>query len=315
MKKLIPSIGLLLIGIVFLLPISMAQEIQAQNSASSNVQGSGTSVIGLRFRQLGESFNDFAFKVKSSLTFNQESKIEALKERNKELKERQNNWVQTKQEATADFKSNLTAEQKQKILAVLKLEHQAIIRNHIETTNQLRQIQLNAKAKGNAQLEEKAREAAEESEDETGIGLFIGINSGTGLKIGNQEHDFDYDAQLQTNLTGEQARLIVQDELGFETSNVKTVVNDNTRFYVVTGHEAQTKGEYTMTRNFEVWVHADSGIITSVYIGTKVESHAKITASSKGSQKSSNQTSSLSKSNSGLSVGILLHLLLLVLQV
>ena len=135
-------IALTFVGLVFLMPIAFAE-------ASAQAQARSISVLDLRLKQIGEAFSDFAFKIKAALTFDNDTKLELLKERNAELKARQQSWVETKQEAMASFNGNMTAKQKQSLLIVLQAEHEAIIEDRLELTEDMREVQAEAKAEGN----------------------------------------------------------------------------------------------------------------------------------------------------------------------
>ena len=144
------SIAILLIGLVFLMSIALAE-------TSANAQARSVSALDLRVKQIGEAFGDFAFKVKAALTFDNDAKLELLKERNVDLKARQQAWVETKQEAMADIRSsNMTARQKQSIIAIFQAEHEAIVEDRLELTEEIREVQLEAKAENDAELEAEA---------------------------------------------------------------------------------------------------------------------------------------------------------------
>lgn len=348
----------LLAALVLAMSLAMAQEANGQ----ANVTAEGKiSVFGLRLRQIGQAFGDFAFQVKKILTFDERAKVELLKERNAEMKARQEAWLETKARALAQFESgNMTAEEKKEVISMLQAEHEAMIKDHLRLTAEIREIQLNAKAKGKAELEVKAGAEAEEMEDSglaeglrisedfgtsvkvTGnvalsadasstlkqlVSSFSGAESRTELKLkaekqngevemeanaegsltaGQQslwtelqneinvlvgasggeieieiEHELVSEAEM--NITAEAARAIVQQKLGFETSEVRTEIKDNATFFVVTGAETETAGSFELEKGFEVWVKADTGLITSVDLDTHIEAAVSGSAAVKGS--------------------------------
>ena len=80
-------IAAILAAIVLSMPLGFADTgIAAQSDAHSEAM---VSAMELRFKQVGQAFGDFAFGVKSFLTFDESAKIELIKERNAEMRERQ----------------------------------------------------------------------------------------------------------------------------------------------------------------------------------------------------------------------------------
>ena len=239
-----------------------------------------------------------------------------MKDRNAELKARQQSWVEAKQEALAGIKTgNMTAAQKQRIMGVLKSEHESIIRNHAEATAEIRDIELQAKAKGDSKLEEKSKTAAEESEkDDTSLGIFISLGAGTKGKSetsleDESETELNSETEANVKVTSEEdAKAVVKKKLGFEASQVKTFTKGSTTFYVVTGKEEDTMGSFTMTKNFEAVVEGDNGLITSVDMSSHIESQTEASANSKESAEASGSGSAeakiCSKSREKLVMGI-----------
>ncbi|MBI4175717.1 MAG: hypothetical protein HY518_00795, partial [Candidatus Aenigmarchaeota archaeon] len=119
------------------------------------------SVFDLRLKQIGQAFGDFVFNVRAVLTFDEDAKLDLLEERNAQLQARQQTWVDVKAEAMTQFESgNLTVEEKKEIKETIQAEHEAIIREHLRLTAELKELQLNARARGNADLDERANVAA-----------------------------------------------------------------------------------------------------------------------------------------------------------
>lgn len=152
----------ILAAIVFAIPLGFAQEVSSETHA--------VSATDLRFKQIGQAFGDFVFHVKAFLTFDEKAKVELIKERNAQLQERQHAWVEVKAAALEKFESDLSAEEKQDIEAMIQVEHEAIIKEHLRLTSQLREIQLKAKASGDAQLE-SAAETVADSRSSLSLGL------------------------------------------------------------------------------------------------------------------------------------------------
>ena len=158
---------LVLAAIVLSMPLGFADTgIAAQSDAHSEAM---VSAMELRFKQVGQAFGDFAFGVKSFLTFDESAKIELIKERNAEMRERQEAWLSMKEEA---FDGELTLEERQEVEAMIQAEHEAIIKEHLRLTSELRDLQLKAKARGLASVESSA-----ESAIESGSGLSLGLVS------------------------------------------------------------------------------------------------------------------------------------------
>lgn len=161
---------LVLAAIVLAMPLGFADmNVAADGSANSEAK---ISVMELRFKQVGQAFGDFAFGVRSFLTFDESAKVELIRERHVEMQERQEAWLDMKEEAFAD--GELSLEEKEEIQAMLQAEHEAIIKEHLRLTSEIREIQLKAKASGRADLEDEADAAAEA---ESGSSLSLGLVS------------------------------------------------------------------------------------------------------------------------------------------
>lgn len=155
-------IGVFLAAIVLAMPLGFAAEAQSSTEA--------VSATGLRFKQIGQAFGDFVFHVKAFLTFDEKAKIELLKERHADMQERQHAWLEAKAAALEKLESDMTAEEKQEIEAMIRAEHEAIIKEHLRLTSEIREIQLKALAGGRADIESEA-----ESAIESGSGLSLGL--------------------------------------------------------------------------------------------------------------------------------------------
>lgn len=287
--------------LVMMLPLAAAQE--AGISANSQASAQVVTAQKLKMRQFGESVEDFFFGIKAALTFNEESKVELLQDRNAELQSRQQMWVESKNAALAQFNSSdLTAEEKQEIMAEIQEEHHMLIREHIELTEEIREIEAQAKAEGNAQVEEKASAASSgfaQSRLGFGLDLAASITNGNGLSIiiGNGA-----DA---TGITSDEAVAIVESELGFEASAVRTEVKDGARYYVVTGAKSESNNSLVVGSSYEAWVSADTGMISFVSLVTMIEARAAGNLVNKvsGSGSASAETGGSAGSESGSEAG------------
>lgn len=173
----------LLAALVLAMPVAFAQsEAQAATEAET------VSVFGLRFKQIGQGFSDFVFHIRAALTLDEKAKIELLKERNAEMQARQQAWIETKETALAQFRAGeLSADEKREITGALQAEHEAIIKEHLRLTSEMRQLQLKAKARGDAALESRAAAAADASEEsDLDLGLKLEekfVADGTKVKV------------------------------------------------------------------------------------------------------------------------------------
>lgn len=273
------TIALLIACLVFLLPFAVAEEVEA----SAEVSAQAVSTNSLRLKRFVEGFNDIVFKVRAVMTFSQESKLELLKERNEELKTRQRAWLEAKESVLAQFESGeLSAEEKQKLLGEVQAAHRAIIKDHIEATSAVRALQLKAKAKGKAELEEEAEATAEIAESsELALGLNVPVKGHKGvLGLVLKSEEASSDSSVEAEITPSTASAVVRKELGLEATDVRTEIIDGTTFYVVSGtRNIQTAG-VSLEKNFEAWVEAGTGLITSVRLDATVnaKSEAKVRA-------------------------------------
>lgn len=159
-------IAAFLAAIVLAMPLGFADsQVGAQHNASANA----ISATDLHFKQIGQVFGDFVFHVRAFLTFDQKAKIQLLKERNAEMQARQQTWIDAKASAEGKFE-NMTAEEKQNIEGMIQTEHEAIIKEHLRLTSEIRDIQLKAKSQANTDIESEANEAAQ-VEEHSGLSL------------------------------------------------------------------------------------------------------------------------------------------------
>lgn len=274
MKKIIA----VFIGLMFLMSTAFA--------ASEQAEAKSMSTVDLRLKQVGQAFSDFGFKVKSALTFNDESRLELLKERNEALNIRQQTWVDVKQDAMASFNGNMTSKQKQSVLAILKAEHESLVEDRLELTSEIKQVQLDAKAENNAELEADANAAAAPMEHGL-LGIFVDLDLSS---------EFESDAEFSTKVESEaEAKAVVESKLGLEGDEVQTVAKSGTTFYVVSGHETETSGDFTLTKSFDVWVDANSGLIMAADMNVRIDSTSTIQA---------NASKTISKPRGILEIGI-----------
>lgn len=244
----------ILTALVLLMPVANATEASTQTQVAS--------ANSIKLKRMGEVFDYLVFKVKVFFTFKEESKLDLLKERNEQMKTRQQAWLEIKAEALEQFETNnMTAKEKQEVMSVIKAEHEAIIKEHLRLTAEIQEIKLDAKAKGNVELETEAEETAEAVEESNlTIGLNITVRGLSAMKL-----------TTEGNLTAQEAKVLVQKKLGFEAAEVRTEIKDNTTFYVITAKETEVSGDFELEKNFEVWVEAETGLITSVSLDADIE--------------------------------------------
>lgn len=249
-----------LLGLVLALPLATAAEADAEAKA--------VSATSLKMKRFGESFGDIIFKIKAAFTFNEQSKVELLKERNEQLKARQQAWLDVKAQALSQFNSgNLSAEQKQDIIAEMQEEHHAIIKNHVAAAAAIRGIELEAKSKGKADVAVEAAAAAETSESsELSLGLF-----GLGADLDLLEFNAEGKA-----LTSAEAQAMVEQEFGVAATEVETEVEDGVTIYKVEGETTETRGNFMLRKKVEVSVEAETGMILSVAMETKIRTKEEI---------------------------------------
>ena len=259
------SIASVLIGLVFLMPITMAQ-----------AEAKSVSAMNLRLRQMGETFSDFSFNLKSALTFDNEARLDLLKERNAELNARQQAWVESKNEVVSGFNKNMTSGQKQSLVVIFQAEHESLVEDRLELTKEIREVQLEAKAESNARLEADAEAAAKSVNPSTGILIDISL-------FGKGHFDNKSKVKIESEAD---ARAVVKSKLGLESSNVETVVENDMTYYVVSGSETDVENDFVMTKDFEVKVDAETGMILSADLNVHIESDGSGNAESENSDDS-----------------------------
>lgn len=293
-------VALLVAVMVFVVPAITAEQAAGQVTSSAQASAdasAGTDTVAkvgkdLRLRMIGEAFGDFVFNVKSVLTFEKKAKLELLKERNAKLRERQKAWLDVKAEVLGNFSSNMTAEEKKEAVKAFQAEHRAIIKEHLKATAQIRKLQLKARAEGNAEFESEAEEAAdemEESEVAHGLNLTGELNSLIRLEAKGEGND---------GLTEDEAKRLVEKDMRFKAANVSTEVRGNTTYYVVQGSSVESAGAYELEKSYEVWVEAETGVIVSVDMVTRIVAKPGENGASSGSSHSSASTTG------GIGVGL-----------
>ncbi|MBI2578835.1 MAG: hypothetical protein HYW26_03930 [Candidatus Aenigmarchaeota archaeon] len=271
----------LLMALLIAMPLAVADELDGQ----ATVKGNAASAMDLRFRQMGEGFGDFVFHVKAFLTFDEKAKVELMKERNADLQARQEAWLETKADALARFRSeNLTAEQKQEVIGVIQAEHEAIIKEHLKTTEEIREMQLKAKARGDAELESRAEAAARSAEaSRLSVGLkLVGDGASDGMLKLKVKMVADGDGEASA-VTAEEAQAMVENEFDIGATTVTTVTEGGRTVFVVTGSETETEGRFVMTKEITAKVDAETGAVTSVdfdaHFQTTAEGNASVNSS------------------------------------
>ena len=297
---------------VFAVPaIAAEQSVQAEGQAASSAQagaqanaqaGADADVkakVGkdLRLRMIGEAFGDFVFNVRSILTFDRKAKLGMLKERNSKLRERQKSWLELKAGFLGNFSnSSMNSVDKKEAVKAFQAEHRAIIREHLKATAQLRKLQLNAKAEGYAELERDADEAAEETErSEVAHGLNLTGELGSLIRL---------EAKGEGKvLTEEEAKAMVEKDMRFKADNVSTEVRGNTTYYVVQGSRTESAGAYELEKSYEVLVEAETGVIASVEMETRIAARPGASGASAGASAGSSAGSEAAGSSGAVGVG------------
>lgn len=263
MNKLITALALSIL--VFSMPFAFAQNLEVQSSAKAQ----SVSGVDLTFKKIGYAFGDFVFDIKSALTFDEKTKLDLLKERNLEMKERQQTWLDIKSEVLAEAKTN-PDESKKEAVESIRAQHEVIIKEHLKLTNEIKEIQLKAKARGDSSLETKAKETADvESRSGLALGLNVPIRGYAGSALLVSGH--------KENLTEAEAKLIVEKTLGFSASEVRIETEGNMTVYVVTASDTKAEGGYTLVKEAEVKIDSETGAILSLDIGAKIIATSNLT--------------------------------------
>ncbi len=249
----------MLVALLMSAPLAMGQQV------STNTDMQTVSTVGLGFRQIGEAFGDFVFRIRSALTFDSDAKLDLLKARNDEMKERQRVWLDIKNNLTEQISSdNMTVEEKKQVIKYLRSEHEAIIREHLMLTADMRNVQLKAKADKHDEIERSARIEAEDAE-RSNLSSGLNISGEVELNIG-----------VNGNLTAEQAKALARERLGFHATDVRTETRSGATFYVVSGSENSTAGNYTLKKGFEMWVRTNTGTIESLDLNARLDSRSEV---------------------------------------
>jgi len=273
-------------GFLAALVMSMSVTFAVNTQASAQEGAKAVSSLDLKLRQIGEAFGDFVFTIKTIFTFDEKAKIELLKERNAELKARQQAWLETKAQAFAQFEAGvMPSEEKKETINSIQAEHEAIIKEHIRLTAEINNIELRAKARGDIETESRAELAAEGVEKSgLSVGLKIPVHADFAIFVGGEAKA----------ITAEEAKTVVEEEMGFEPSDVRSEVRGGATFYVVSGTQTEISGDYTLIKNFEVWVQSYTGIITEVDMDSEIVSNNEANLEASGSAESGASISAVS---------------------
>ncbi|MBI4895303.1 MAG: PepSY domain-containing protein [Candidatus Aenigmarchaeota archaeon] len=222
--------------VVFSMPLAFANNENHQDK---------TSGLDLRFKQIGQSFQDFVFNVRSALTFDEKTKLELLKERNDVMKERQQAWLEIKAKALAEVNST---DDKKDVIEMIQSEHEALVKEHLRLTSEANDIEVKAKVNGDQKLEKDAKDLGE-----TDSNLSLGLSTDrSGLLL--MKHG-------KENITQAQAEQIVEKYFGFKATSSTVVTENNSTFYVVTATESRIAGSYNLTKYVEIKVDASTGVV------------------------------------------------------
>ncbi|MBI2085623.1 MAG: hypothetical protein HYT71_03880 [Candidatus Aenigmarchaeota archaeon] len=249
----------MLMALVLSAPLTVGQQV------STNTDIQTVSTVGLGFRQIGEAFGDFVFRIRAALTFDGDAKLDLLKARNDEMKTRQRVWLEIKNNLTEQLKSdNMTAEEKRQVIKYLIAEHEAIIREHLRLTADMWNVQLKARADKHNEIERSARIEAEYAE-RSSLSSGLNISGEVELNIG-----------VNGDLTAGQAKALAQERLGFHATDIRTETRNGATFYVVSGSENSTAGNYTLKKGFEMWVRTNTGTIESLDLNARLDSRSEV---------------------------------------
>jgi uncharacterized protein YpmB len=170
----------------------------------------------------------------------------------------------------------------------------------------MREVQAEAKAEGNAELEaEAAAEAESVEKDKSFLGILVDIGINSVLRGSSKsEIEVNYKSGSGIRIESEaEAKAVVRKKLGLEGTSVSAVVKGDTAYYVVSGAEKEIESGFSMAKEFKVWVEADTGMIATVDMNTRIESgseadgEAEVGSSASGSASSSGSSSAKSKSS------------------
>ena len=257
--------------VLLALAVLMASVMPATFAAADEGKGNSESVSAakLRFKMMCEGFSDFGFNVKHFFTFDDAAKVELIKERNEKMKERQKEWLEIKADTLASIDSgNMSAEEKKEVVELIQEKHEDLINGHLQLTNEIHELELKGKGKGDSKLEVEAEEESGDLEkSEVSMGLNIPLRGHSGLALLTERVKSD-----NSTLTADAAKALVDKRFGLKDSQVSTVVENGTTFFVVTGNTSMTLKGFTLAKTLTVKVQADTGRIVSIDFSAHIES-------------------------------------------
>ncbi|MBI2130135.1 hypothetical protein HYU10_00015 [Candidatus Woesearchaeota archaeon] len=292
--------GLLVMLVISIIPIAIAE------GAKASADAQAITTNKLKFRKFGEAINDFFFKVKLTFAFDNDARLELLKNRNEELKERQQLWIGTKANALAQFNAaNLSQEDKKSLLEEIQEEHTSIIQAHLQLTSEIREIQAQARAKGEAVLEQEANAASELMLDsKLGLGLDIAEAGGNGMLgiIRKLELNGKAGEEAGTAITSQDALEIARSEFGI-VGSAREESKNGVKFFVVSGQENRSNPKFELERNIDVWIEASTGAIASVDLEAHVENKGAEAGNAKSGLKPTGETKAKANALADISIG------------
>ncbi len=281
MKTAISVIGLAVMALALMVPGVAAQE--------ASVEAESVTMGEIRMAKIGDAFADLGFRLRSAFTFSQEGRLDLLAERHEQLKTRQEAWLDFKARAEAD------AEARQNVVSEIRSKHEAIIRDHLRLTAEMRDIRVDAESRGRAELAQRAEthvNAAEES------GLSLGLEI-SGLQASARA---ETGIEARTSIRSEaDAKAFVESRLGISVDNISTETRNGVEYYVALAKEVQANAESELVTEYEVWVDARTGVVDSVETKTSVRSLVDVATSISGSVQGNNDTSA--SAQAGASAG------------
>ncbi len=239
-------------------------------------------VMKLRLRQLGQGISDIVYKITKTLTFDSSAKLDIIANRGEELANRQSEWMHEETLAMT-----AAPEKREQALAIVRSEHASLLEDYQNSVEELRLIIQDAREKANPDLAARAEASARDFAASTVVAGLAQSQGSVQIRITNQST-----ANQTGEITADGAMARVDAE-GFTSKDVKEETRNGIRYFVVTGEDRQQTSQGTTTKNFEAWVRADNGMITSISTSSSAESgRGSAISSSYASGESSTASSS-----------------------
>ncbi len=258
-------IAILMLALVSFPAVTSQEQVDSQTLGNERTQGT-VSASDLRFRMLGEGFDNAFFNLKKSFTFDDSSRVSLLRERNDALMQRQMEWLRAKSEVMVQSRAGtISADERANLFNILRDEHKDLIRNFLDLNSEARSLQVRASARADARVESLARAEADRIDN-------------SNLVLGLSELDDDVfltavsNATATSVVTEEEARRIVERDLGLSEASVSADARANA--FVVTGTQRQASGNLTITRPVAVFIDRNTGVITRISLNASSRAFA-----------------------------------------